>query len=211
MTRLLLFCWFLIVPHSAQAADPSLPYDVDLNDPAALQEAARVLAEEVKLAAKPHTYVLLDLPSQTIILKGRGVELHRIPITAWSATTREGLTGTLRLIARPAVVRRKIDPNVAPEQEPISLADMPTQYVLSWTPPMTIEVLSSSSQNRFRSLILKAKVWWRWFQGWARSLFQRQSESVPHLQLILSEDQAQSLAWSLVDGTPLVIRRTTDN
>jgi hypothetical protein len=211
MTLLLPFLSFLLVANPASATEPILPYDVDLDNPTALQEATRILTEEVKLAAKPQTYVVIDLATQTIIFKDRGVELHRIPITSWSATAREGMAGTLRLIARPAVMRRKIDPNVSPEQEPISLADMPTQYALSWTPPMTIEVLSFSSQDRLRSLVLKVKVWWRRIQDWAQSiLLQRSKPVAPHLQLVLSEDQAQSLAWSLVDGMSLVIRRPTD-
>jgi hypothetical protein len=32
----------------------------------------------------------------------------------------------------------------------------------------------------------------------------------PHLQLEVSAEQAQSLAWSAVDGMALVIRRPTD-
>jgi hypothetical protein len=41
-------------------------------------------------------------------------------------------------------------------------------------------------------------------------LMDRSSEPTSHLRLTLSVDHAQSLAWSLVDGMALVIRRPTD-
>lgn len=186
--------------------------DLNHNNPNELKEAARVLEEELKLAARPHTYLLIDLGTGTIHIKGRGIGLHQIPIVTWSAGSREGLKGTHRLAARPSVVRRKIEPGAGIEQEPISIADMPADYVLSFTPSLSVTVVPSiASDNLFQSALLLGKAGWRNVKNWTGSLFADPS-SAPnsYLKLTLSVDHAQSLAWSLVDGMALVIRRPTD-
>src|SRR5262249_24945012 len=116
------------------ALEPFSQPFVDVSDPAALQEVTRVLAEEVKLAGRPQAYVLIHLTASTILLKDRGVELHRILIESCTTSDQNELVTTFRLRERPPVTRRKIDPSVSPEQDPISLADMPTVYSLRFTP-----------------------------------------------------------------------------
>ncbi len=193
-------------------AEDQAPFpDVDLNDSASLQEVTRVLQEEVKLAARPHNYLLIDLVTQTIHIKGRGLDLYRIPIVAWSFKTPHAVHGTHRLIARPPIARRTVDPTVSVEQIPLSLADMPAAYTLSFTPALTIEVRPSDEEDIFRRLWAGAKTWWRSLNDWASSFSKGESsDPSPYLLLELSREQAQSLAWSAVDGMPLVIRRATD-
>ena len=142
LSILLVAVLFLAVP--GWAAEGDLFPDLDMNNPSVLREASRVLEEELKLAARPQTYLLIDFVSEAIQIKARGVELHRLPIAAWSVTGFPRLTGTFRLTARPSVIRRKIDPSATTEQEPISLTDMPVEYRLSFTPAMTIEVEASA-------------------------------------------------------------------
>ena len=203
---LCLFLMVICIPVSS-AGEPEQPFHVDLNNPAALEEAARVLGEEIKLAARPHTYLVVDLVANAIIMKARGVELQRLPLSKWSAESREAMAATYRLMARPAVVRRKIDPS-APEQEPISLADMPTHYHLDFTPPFILEVVPPVEHAPLRWALVQARGWARSLRAWMDSLFSRRPSSPqPRLILTLPEDGAQSLAWSLVDGMPLVIRR----
>ncbi len=185
---------------------------LNFSNPAELKEATRVLEEELKLAARPQTYVFIDLAAGAIHIKGRGVALHQIPITVWSVTSHEGLKGIHRLVARPAVVRRKIEPGAAAEQEPISLADMPTDYVLSFNPPLVITVIPSTASDSLlqRSLLL-SKAGWRNVKNWASALFSdRSATPSTQLQLTVSVDHAQSLAWSLVDGMAVIIRRPPD-
>ena len=181
---------------------------LDLNNPASVQEATRVLEEEVKLAARPQTYLLLDLVTHTLQIKGRGIELHRLTITAWSAKALHELKGTHRLIARPHVLRRKIDPTASVEQEPISLADMPVDYTLSFTPPLSIDVMPIVQESPFHWIRAKGQTWWRDLKdSWSTDPLAAQT---PHLRLEVSAEQARSLAWSVVDGMALVIRRPTD-
>lgn len=181
---------------------------LDFNNQASVQEATRVLEEEVKLAARPQTYLLLDLVTRTLQIKGRGVELHRLTITAWSAKALHELKGTHRLITRPPVLRRKIDPTASVEQEPISLADMPVDYTLSFTPPLSIDVTPVAGESPFQWFRARGHTWWRDLKdSWSTD---RPATQSPYLSLEVSADQAQSLAWSVVDGMALVIRRPTD-
>ena len=196
---------------TSRAADIEVLPDVNVHDAASLQEASRVLEAELKLAARPQTYVLIDLVTQTVQIKGRGIELHRISIGGWSATSSQLMAGTFRLHSRPAVVRRKIDPTATVDQEPLSLADMPIQYTLSYTPSLTVEILPTAGESPLQWSVSSGKTWWRQLQNWGHSFFPDQaSQQHPYLQLTLSANQAQSLAWSLVDGMSLVIRRVTD-
>ena len=191
------------------AGEPDSFPGLDLNNQASVQEATRVLEEEVKLAARPQTYLLLDLVTRTLQIKGRGVELHRLTITAWSAKALHEVKGTHRLVARPPVLRRKIDPTASVEQEPISLADMPIDYTLSFTPPLSIDVMPIVGESPFHWIRARGQTWWREFKNsWTTDQPATQS---PHLRLEVSAEQAQSLAWSVVDGMALIIRRPTDN
>src|SRR5262245_59335048 len=121
--RLLVLLALLLTSVPVQATEPENFFALDLNDPAALQEATRVLAQEVKLAALPPTYVIVDLVERTVVIKGRGVELHRFPIEQWSAVRLAEASTAFRLQARPPVIRRKIEPAAGEDQPPVSLDD----------------------------------------------------------------------------------------
>jgi hypothetical protein len=206
-----IFTVILLLAASCWAADGDVFPDLDINSPAALQEGSRVLEEELKLAARPQTYLLIDLVSGVIQIKARGVDLHRLPIAAWTVTELPRLTGTFRLTARPPVVRRKIDPSAATEQEPISLSDMPTEYRLSFIPPMTMGVEPAVEQGAMGWLHATSRKVWKQFRVWRQHLGGAQSSSeAPTLNITLPSEQAQSLAWATVDGMPVVIRRPSE-
>lgn len=208
MTVCALF-FFFTFGSSGWAAELDPFPDLRLDDPAALQEATRVLEDEVKLAVRSQTYLLIDLVRRTIEIKGRGVVLHAIPIERWDTSDSPRLTGIFRLLARPAVVRRKIDPSTVAEQEPIALVDMPVQYELAYTPPLTVEILPIVREHPWHWTLSTGRAWWRRLQRWGEGLFSGATATAdPSLRLTLSAEQARSLAWSLVDGMPLLIRRT---
>lgn len=191
-----------------RAAEPDTLSASDSTDPAVLQEATRVLEEEVKLAARPQTYLLIDLAANAIMIKGRGVELHRIPIESWSASDRAKLAAVYRLRERPPVSRRKIDPVAGAEQEPISLADMPTTFTLRFSPPLTILVFSHADGNPWQWTLQRGREWWHRIMSWRTALWtDDQAPSPPSLHLTVSLDQAQSLAWTITEGMPFLIRR----
>lgn len=200
----------LVTPSWAKDLD-TFP-NLNLSDPGSVKEAARVLEDELKLAARPQTYVLIDLVEHTIHIKGRGVELHQMPIARWSAGERKALAGIHRLVSRPPVVRRKIEPGAAAEQEPISLSDMPLDYTLSFTTGLAVSVIPVPTKgNLLQGLAFMGKGWWRRFANWSSTIWSNQSStSAAQLEITISVDHAQSLAWSLVKGMAVVIRRPAD-
>lgn len=203
---LCLFCFF---PPAGWTAEQDVLPRLDPNDPAALQEAIRLLEDEIKLAARPQTYIVIDLVDQTVVIKGRGVELHRFPIERWSAIHLADVTATYRLLERPLVIRRKIDPTAGAELPPISLDDMPTNYTLQFSPSLTVTICSSTLNELGQWLALKGQAWWSWVRNWSLILTTgNPPASVPTLQLTVSADHAQSLAWTTTKDMAFLVRRT---
>lgn len=182
---------------------------LDINDAAALQEATRILAEEIKLAARPQTYVILDLVARSVLIKGRGAELHRLPIEEWSGVHLADASTTFRLQARPPVARPKFEP-AAGEQPPVSLEDMPSDFTLVFSPPLSVAVHPSAADDVWRWLRFTGREWWTWLQDWSRRLMTGKEPAVqPALRLTLAPHHAQSLAWTVTEGMPFLVRRTS--
>ena len=211
LVRLLILLVFLLVSiPSAGTTHAENVLGIDINDPAVLQEATRILAEEVKLAARPQTYVIVDLVDRAVVIKGRGAELHRLPIEHWSGLRLAEASAAFRLQARPPVSRRKIDPAAGEEQPPVSLDDMPTDFTLTFSPSFSLTVQPSASDNLWRWLRFTGRDWWVWLKGWTRRLATgEESPSHPVLRLTLSPHHAQSLAWTVIEGMPFLVRRSS--
>jgi hypothetical protein len=194
----------------AGATESENVFGIDLNDPAALQEANRLLAEEVKLAARPQTYVIVDLVDRAVLIKGHGAELHRFPIEQWSASHLAEVSTTFRLQARPPVTRRKIEPAAGGDQPPVSLDDMPTDFTLTFAPSFLLAVHPSATADFWRWLRFTLREWWIWLTNWIRTLATGK-EPPPHpvVRLTLTPHHAQSLAWTVTEGMPFLIRRTS--
>jgi len=200
---------FLFLSSSWAAESEGLPH-VDPNDPAALREAVRLLDAEVQLAARPRTYIVIDLVAQTIFIKGRGLELHRLPIERWTASRLADIASSLRLQERPPVTRRKLDPIVGADQPPISLEDMPSQFSLILSPSLRVTVQPSVPYDLWQWLAFNGQEWWRWLKiQWLTLVSGDSASSAPSLQLTLAHDDAQSLAWTVTDDMPFLIRRTS--
>ena len=195
---------------SIWAAEPAgLPH-LNQNDPAALREAVRLLDAEVQLAARPRTYVVIDLVAQTIFIKGRGLELYRLPIERWTVSRLADIASTLRLKERPPVTRRKLDPAVGADQLPISLEDMPSQYSLSFSPSLRVTIQPSVPHNLWQWLAFNGQEWWRWLKIQSLTLVSGDTaSSIPSLQLTLAYADAQSLAWTVTDDMAFLIHRTS--
>jgi len=192
------------------AAGEGVIPSLDTHDPAALQEATRVLEEEIKLAARPQTYVLIDLEAKAMLIKSRGVELHHMSIESWSASHLSQFATLYRLRERPPVNRRKNDPVAGAEQAPISLADMPTTFTLRFSPPFTILVLSSTDGDPWQWAAQRGRALWHTVKSWGITLWTRgKPPSSPSLCITVSLDHAQSLAWIVTDTMPFLIRRPT--
>ena len=204
------FVLLLLSTLPAGATEPENVFGIDLNDPAALQEATRILAEEVKLAARPQTYVIVDLVDRAVVIKGRGAELHRFPIEQWSASHLAEVSTTFRLQARPPVTRRKIEPSAGGDQPPVSLDDMPTDFTLTFSPSFLLAVHPSATADFWRWLRFTLREWTVWLKNWIRTLATgKEPAPQPVLRLTLTPHHAQSLAWTVTEGMPFLIRRTS--
>jgi len=200
----------LSLPSVSWAAEQEVIAALDLTDPAALQEATRVLEEEIKLAARPQTYVLIDLEAKAILIKSRGVELHRLQIERWSASHFSQLATAYHLLERPPINRRKINPIAGTDQDPISLADMPTTFTLRLSPPLTLLVISHTDGNLWQWAIQRGHAWWHRLTSWGITLWTgNRPPSSLSLHLTVSLDHARSLAWTVTEDMPFLIRRTT--
>lgn len=198
-----------LLPPAGRAAEQDILPRLNQDDPAALQEAIRLLEDEVKLAARPQTYIVIDLVDQAILIKGRGVELHRFPIERWSAMHLADVATSFHLLERPPVIRRKIDPAAGAELPPISLDDMPTDYTLQFSPSFTVSIYSSPPNQLVQWLAFKGRAWWNWVKNWSLILTTgNPPASVPTLQLTVTTDHAQSLAWTTTKGMAFLVRRT---
>ena len=210
--RLVLLVVLLLPPMaspSPRAAEGDNIFAIDINDPAALQEATRILAEEIKLAARPQTYVILDLVDRSVVIKGRGAELHRLPIEQWSAIHLADASSMFRLQARPPVARRKIEP-AAGEQPPVSLEDMPSDFTLAFSPSLVVAIHPSAADDVWSWLRFTAREWWSWLKDWGRRLMTGSEPAAqPVLRLTLTPHHAQSLAWTVTEGMPFLVRRTS--
>jgi hypothetical protein len=206
---LLLFFLLITIP-STRATEHESAADVDLTNALALQEATRVLAEEVKLAARSQTYVIVDLVDRAVLIKGRGVELHRFPIEQWSGVQLAEASLTFRLQSRPPVLRRRIEPATGTELPPISLDDMPTDFALRFSPSFSMTIHPPVSDDFWRWLQFNGREWWISLGNWAQTLATGKAPLPrPLLHLTLAAHHAQSLAWTVTEGMPFLVRRTS--
>jgi len=202
-----------LLPLGWAAELESVP-QLDHRDPAALREAVRLLDEEVKLAARPRAYVVIDLVTQTVYIKGRGVELYHFPLEHWTASGLEDIAASFRLQQRPPVTRRKVDPTAAvdAEQLPISLADMPSLYALEFSPPLDITIQTPASSNLWQWTFFKGQRWWHWLKRQYLSIISgTATPPKPSLQLTMAPDHAQSLAWTVTEDMSFLIRRASSH
>jgi hypothetical protein len=78
---------------------------------------------------------------------------------------------------------------------------------------LTITVVPlAAKDNLVQGIAFMGKAWWRRLKKWISRIGTDQpSTSVAQLELTVSVDHAQSLAWSLVDGMAVLIRRSADH
>lgn len=206
-----LVAWALVVPFLVEPLCASSPGSPATLNPADVAERNRLLDQEIRLAARPQTYLVLDLQAGQILIKARGLELHRLAISSWVTSEFDRLVGPFYLKARPPILRTKSGSPDDPSAQPIELDDMPSTFELSFDPPLVISVEASTHRSvwaRLRSYI------GRWWHSLAR-LSHALSDTSPSednlrplmISLLLAEEDARSLAWTVTDGMPLLILR----
>lgn len=169
-------------------------------DRQAIQEANRLLQEEIKLAARPQTYLIIDVHHAVVLIKARGLELHRLSLLSWRLPGAPPPIGPYRLAVRPPVDRPRTRPGEDATEHPIELSDMPAEYQLVLDPPMVVAVGPPFQAHP-----------WLWARGIMREWWNRSFSkgSNAWLRIALPPESARSLAWSVNEGMPVLIGRTT--
>ena len=185
---------------SGLAAETPVPRRDPEAERHALLEANTVLQDEIKLAARPQTYLLVDVHQGVVLVKARGIEIHRLPLLSWRARDDRPPVGLFRLTARPPVDRPKTRPGEDATEHPIEVSDMPAEYRLAFEPVLIVFVAPPAQDHP-----------WLWLRGlmrewWSRAL-SKSSDS--WLRMVLPPESARSLAWSVTDGMPVLIGRST--
>lgn len=172
------------------------------------REATRVLEEELKLSARPQLYLVLDLTERVIVIKGRGIGLYRLQVADWHASDERPLDKTFTLRARPTIIRPRVVPGRDPTLDPIDLRHMPVDYDLLFDPGLTVMVTPPPSERPWLWLKTLLRGWWERSRAWGGAPSSTESRpGAVYVRLVLSQEAAQSLAWSVTDGMPLIIRR----
>jgi hypothetical protein len=167
----------------------------------------RALEEEVRLAGRPQLYLVVDLAGRSLSIKSQGMELKRFPVESWSVSTETGLNRRFILRARPALPRPMLSPGQDPTLQPIELRHMPVRYHLVFDPDLVVLVSPSFDAHPLSWMLAVLH------GGYARARGLLSAGSSPgqgstrvQLRLVLSDEAAQSLAWSVIDGMPLLIK-----
>ena len=122
------------------AAGPSAPSPEEAGERQVLQEANLLLQEEIRLAARPQTYLIIDVHQGVVLVKARGIELHRLPLLSWRARGDRPPVGLFRLTARPPVDRPRAMPGEDATEHPIEVSDMPAEYRLVLEPSLIVTI-----------------------------------------------------------------------
>jgi hypothetical protein len=178
------------------------------DDAAAIIEANRLLEEELKLAARPHIYMVLDPTAHVIFIKSRGVELHRLHIIGFRQIGEGSLNGVFRLRARPSVTRPKAAPADTVSVPAIDLQTMPDRYDLMFDPGLIISVGQTARERPWPWMKGLAYEWWSHLADMLGITIKADDAAAVRIHLVVAQETARSLAWIVTDGMPLIIGRT---
>ena len=201
----LLISLYVLLSVSVVSAHAAIP---EPSNSAAIIEANRLLEEEVKLAARPQVYMVLDLTAQVLVIKSRGLELNRLPIAAWRRVGDGPLSGVFRLRTRPSVSRPKAAPADEASVTAIELQHMPDRYTLMFDPGLVIRVGRSAREQPWPWIKERALEWWSYLSDVIGIRASHNEAPAVRLYLTVTQETAQSLAWTMTDGMPLIVGRT---
>jgi len=214
---ILVFFLFLLTPNTLLAADREIPE---------AQEKS-LIQTELELAKKGSVYTVLDLSSQQLTIKIKGLALKEFHFSDVSSGKKNTPSGSAhRLIKKhppTPTIEKEIPPAAAADSsnnsEPevsallatetvfVSVADMPSRYRLYFEDGLMISivpVLQECDCGRIEKgwrLIKETAANLSWEAG--RLAMDRR---FPDLRLSLSEEEAKALFWSLSEGSWVLIQ-----
>jgi len=188
-----------------------------------IENESLLLKSEMALARKPIIYFIFDLKGRVVLLKSRGVVLKQMKIEIVESWGDPVDTKPLRMIEKSALFepkRVKIDPDKNKEEETettttpnpgafdieaLELKDMPASYHMEFSDGVHISVRPATTG--FVSGIYNTASYLGWYTTcplltvW-NSMLGRPFTSI---FLTLSEEDARSIYWSLVENSENII------
>lgn len=206
-----LIFFLLLNPQPLFSADPGKP---DAREKKSLHQT------ELDLAKRGTVYTLLDLSSRQLTLKIKGLPLKVFHLADVSSAKEKSLPGSAhRLVKKyppPPTIEKEIPPAGASEKpiSPllstetvfISVGNMPSRYRLYFEDGFMISIASEMQEcscgriEKGLRLLKETAAKMSWEAGrWVAD------RRFPDLRLILSEEEAKALFWSLSEGSWLLI------
>lgn len=215
---LLAFFLLLLTPCAVLAADPKTPD---------AQQKKNILQAELDLAKRGWVYTVLDLSSGQLTVKIKGLALKEFHFSDVSSGKKNAPSGSAhRLIKKhpptptiekeippagvsdaPDTPEPKVSPLLSTETVFVSVGDMPSRYRLYFEDGLMISivpVLQECDCGRIEKgwrLIKETAANLSWEAG--RLAMDRR---FPDLRLVLSEEEAKALFWSLSEGSWLLVQ-----
>lgn len=204
MTWVVLLIWIFTAINPSGAMAPAASMSADRST---LIEANKLLEEELKLAVRPQIYLILDLAASALIIKSRGIELKRVRIHTWHKNGDHSVNGPYRLRARPAVNRPKAAPAAELSVPAIELQHMPDHYELLFDPNLTI-LIRSTDEPLWVQMKNAVHEWGSRVLHLFRTDAKRGEPPTVIMNVMVEQDDARSLAWTMTDGMLLLVGPT---
>lgn len=188
--------------------------------PAALAREARALEAEIRMAAKPSIYFILDARDSQLLVKAAGLTLKAMPITHlthWgsavafrphSLAAKSTLIPPRRPTIRPAEKKPEdAEATVTPAQalDVLEVTDMPARYHLTLSRGLGIAVrpepdgffarLGAAADRVAWHLARPLPTLWHWALG----------RPYTALYVRLAAPDARALYWAVADGAELLV------
>ncbi|RJQ20022.1 MAG: hypothetical protein C4560_05470 [Nitrospiraceae bacterium] len=187
------------------------------------ESETRLLEAELQLAKKPIIYFIFNLKNREVLLKARGVLLRDMKIEdvkVWGVAVEIKPRPLLKKSAMFEPKRENIDPdknkeeetdtNTAPKPgtfdiEALELQDMPASYRLEFQEGIFISVRSKSAG--FTSKLYNIASYLGWHVSRPALTIWNSIKGRPYtsIYLTLSEEDARSIYWSLVENSENII------
>jgi hypothetical protein len=192
-------------------------------DPRVLNEQNRRLENELSLARKPVSYMVIDLESKTVTLRSRGMILKTWGVYKFKTWGKPIPDQAVKLVKKTALSNPK-RANITPGQEEtrkktdekkdtfdigtLELKDMPVHYNLVFEGNVRILVRPRTKRFWPALLNIEKSVSWLTYLPFKTVWSSLRGKSFTQIELVIgSEKDAQGIYWSFLDGHGTLIYR----
>jgi hypothetical protein len=183
----------------------------------------RRLENELSLARKPVSYMVIDLEAKKVTLRSRGMVLKKWDVRGFKTWGKPIPDHPLKLLKKTALTKPKRT-NITPGQEEtkkkseekkdtfdigtLELKDMPVHYDLVFEGNIRISVRPRTKRVWPALRNIAKSVSWLTYLPFKTVWFSARGKSFTQIQLVMgSEKDAQGIYWAFLDGHGTLIYR----